>query len=225
MMVRIVLVGLLFFFLIPAGSVSAQLLYPQPDVLIDAGHGGIDSGTSAGHVYEKDLNLKMGLVLYEKLADRGYHVVLNRTGDYALSDENQWLRSSSRHRRDLAQRKGLIDTLSPRVVVSLHVNWAGNSRKRGPLVLYQKNTRSFLLAEQIQQSLNQLYKTSFLPIPGKTYYILNRTEVPTVIVEMGYISNPSDREWLSVDSQREKLAEAIMLGIEDYFTLVNRWRP
>ncbi len=200
-----------------------ELLFPRVDVLIDAGHGGIDSGTYYRELYEKQLNLAMGRILYRELTNRGYHVILNRVDDYALSDDNRWLRNASRHKRDLAQRSQLARELSPRIVLSLHVNWSSSSSRRGPLVLYQKNYQSFLLAELLQIELNHLYKSHELPQPGKTYYVLNHIPSPTVIIEMGFISNPVDREQLTTPAGREKIAQAISRAVEKYFSVMARW--
>ena len=57
------------------------------------------------------------------LRKEGYRAVLNRDADYALSDDNRWHRSSSRHRRDLSQRKQLSSEIPTKLVVSIHVNW------------------------------------------------------------------------------------------------------
>ncbi|GAB7386930.1 N-acetylmuramoyl-L-alanine amidase CwlD [Bacillaceae bacterium] len=196
-----------------------ELFFPV-DVVIDAGHGGIDSGTLYEDVYEKAINLQVAQFLYEELEAKGYRVVLDRTGDYALSDENEWLDSPSRHRRDLAQRRDLVKELSPKIVVSLHVNWSKNPRQRGPLVLYQKNNQSVLLADLLQQSLNDMFKTRELPIPGRTYYLLNHSLCPTVIVEMGFISNRIDREILTSPEQQRRIAQTVAAAIDRYFLLL-----
>jgi len=63
--------------------------FPEPVILIDAGHGGIDGGTSYKQFLEKDINLEIGRRLYVVLRSHGYRAILNRTGDYALSDDNR----------------------------------------------------------------------------------------------------------------------------------------
>lgn len=197
--------------------------FPQPiDVLIDAGHGGIDGGTSYGSLLEKDINLKMAKILYELLSERGHCVALNRTGDYALSDENQWFHSFSRHRRDLVQRKYLAAELVPQLMLSLHVNYSSHPEARGPVVLYQKSTQSYLFADILQHSLNKLFGTSKEPVRGSTFYLLKQRYCPTVIVEMGFISNARDREFLTQPEKQRKLAEAICQAVDEYFLLVGK---
>ncbi len=193
-----------------------MLGHDQRIILIDAGHGGIDGGTSHGSILEKDITLAISRRLFLLLRSDGFDAILNRTGDYAPSDENRWLRSPSRHMRDLAQRKELAETLPANVVVSIHINWAPSPAKQGPLVLYRQEGRSFLLARSIQDQLNQLYGAQKAPRPGKPFYLLNKITATTVIVEAGFISSPTDREKLCSPKGQEEIAEAIAGGIAAY---------
>ena len=188
-------------------------------VLIDAGHGGIDGGTSFEHILEKDINLDISKQLYLILRSQGIKAVLNRTGDYALSDDNHWSRTRSRHMRDLAQRQELSDELQPTLVVSLHVNWGKNKSKGGPLVLHQDEGRSTLLAYTIQNALNQYYGTKTTPIVGKPFYLLNQNNVPSVIVEMGFLSNEKDRLTMTKASGKKQIAQCIAAGLSSYLLL------
>ncbi|WP_334076723.1 N-acetylmuramoyl-L-alanine amidase [Paenibacillus sanfengchensis] len=196
--------------------------FPVPVILIDVGHGGIDGGTAYGDTLEKDINLEVGRRLYMVLRSHGYRAILNRTGDYALSDENRWLNSRSRHMRDLAQRRGLSEQLPAAIVVSLHVNWARNTARRGPLVLHQKDGRSAMLAGCLQHALEDLFDMpgSRLPELGKPFYLLNHVKAPAVIVETGFISNAEDRAMLTSKRGQQKLAESIYAGIAEYFTVM-----
>ncbi|MHA0857821.1 N-acetylmuramoyl-L-alanine amidase family protein [Paenibacillus sp. CMAA1364] len=206
---------------------NTNLLYADPDdplnipfsskvILIDAGHGGIDGGTSFQDILEKDINLIIAKKVFLLLRSKGYNAVLNRSGDYALSDDNHWLHHSSRHIRDLAQRKELSRSIPTQIVVSLHVNWGKKTDKRGPLVLFQDEGRSYLLANMIQQHLNPLYATHQQPVHGKPYYILNYVKDPAVIVEMGFLSNAEDRVMLCNARKQLFIAEAIVDGIISY---------
>ncbi|MDU4694645.1 MULTISPECIES: N-acetylmuramoyl-L-alanine amidase family protein [Paenibacillus] len=196
--------------------------FPEPVILIDAGHGGIDGGTSYEQILEKDINLEIGRRLYVVLRSHGYRTILNRTGDYALSDDNRWLRSRSRHLRDLAQRKELSEQLPASIVVSLHVNWGRNASKRGPLVLHQNEGRSALLAASIQRSLERFYRLDAPRTPelGKPFYLLNHIDCPAVIVETGFLSNAEDRAILTNRRGQQRIAEALYHGITEYFTVM-----
>jgi N-acetylmuramoyl-L-alanine amidase len=189
------------------------------DVLIDVGHGGMDGGAVSGHTLEKDINLIIGQILYRYLTAKGFDAAINRTGDYALSDDNRWLKIRSRHLRDLAQRKEIANRLNPKLMVSLHVNWSANPRKSGPLVLHQNNDRSIALGDSLLRHLSPLYGISDiagLSGHGKSFYILKHSECPTVILEMGYISNESDREKLTTTVGQNQIAAAISSSLEQY---------
>jgi len=189
---------------------------PTAVVLIDAGHGGIDGGAHYGDVLEKDINLRVAKRLYLVLRSQGVPAVLNRTGDYALSDDNRWHPSRSRHQRDLSQRRGLTDEIDVRLLVSLHVNWSRNPSASGPLVLHQDEGRSALLAAFLQDALNREYGSRKLPKVGRPYYLLNLVKRPSVIVELGFLSSPDDRAKLTDPRWQQRLAEAVAAGIRQY---------
>lgn len=198
---------------------SKQPLLPTTDILIDAGHGGIDGGTTYGDLLEKQINLQIAETLYDMLRKQGISTALNRYGDYALSDDNRWLRVRSRHLRDLAQRKHMADQLQPKAMVSLHVNWSKHPGETGPLVLHQGSYNSVLLARLIQSSLNSTYRSHDAPHAGKTYYLLKHSPCPTVIVEMGFISNKSDRSRLTSEQGQQEIAAAIASALQQYLSI------
>jgi len=199
-----------------AGPPDYKRALPTAEVLIDAGHGGIDGGAHFGGVLEKDINLKVAKRLYLVLRSQGIPAVLNRTGDYALSDDNRWHHVRSRHRRDLSQRKGLADEIDIRLLVSLHVNWSDNPSASGPLVLHQNEGRSALLAFFLQDALNREYGSRRLPKVGAPYYLLNLVRRPAVIVELGFLSSAADRAKLTDPRWQQRLAEAVAAGIRQY---------
>ncbi|MFC6331420.1 N-acetylmuramoyl-L-alanine amidase [Paenibacillus septentrionalis] len=190
---------------------------PTTAVIIDAGHGGIDSGAFYGDIYEKDINLEVGKRLYAILQSRGIPTILNRTHDYALSDDNRWHRTSSRHLRDLSQRMGLAREIDHVIFISLHVNAVGNPNAHGPLVLHQQGGESALLARVIQTQLNGVYHTSKQPIAVNSFYVLKYVKSPAVLVELGFISNAEDRTRLTTPYEQKIIAEAIANGISHYF--------
>ncbi|WP_409341735.1 N-acetylmuramoyl-L-alanine amidase [Paenibacillus sp. MBLB4367] len=200
----------------PPQASAIPAVMSDMDIVIDVGHGGIDGGAVNGDLLEKDINLQLGKLLYAELQSKGYRTVLNRTGDYALSEDNHWLRSS-RHRRDLAQRSLIANQLHPKMMISLHVNWAKNRNRNGGVVLYQNNSHSILLANLLQSSLNNLYGQTREPVFGKTFFILNHTKCPTVIVEMGFISNARDRRQLTAPAKQKQLVAALSVAVDQYF--------
>jgi N-acetylmuramoyl-L-alanine amidase len=193
-------------------------LLPSADIILDVGHGGIDSGTMVGKYEEKDMNLAIAKKTYKALVKRGYRVIINRTEDYALSDDNRWS-FGGRHRKDLAQRSGLANTIKPKIMLSLHINWSKKSNTRGPLVIYQNQSDSILLANLLQDTLNNVYGMEELPVLGKKYFVLRFTKCPSVIVELGFLSNKTDRKLLNDSHHQAKLAKAITQAVDQYFSM------
>lgn len=206
----------------PLQTVHADGIHLPIEVMIDVGHGGIDGGTSYGDILEKTINLQIAKKLYKMLKKEGSLVLLNRVGDYALSDENEWLLSRSRHIRDLAQRKELAVEVVPQILISLHVNWSPHRKKAGPVLLYQNRDQSYFLASILQKRLNDLTQSKELPRKGKTYYLLNRTESPAVIIEMGFLSNASDRARLTSEKGQTEIARTISEAVREYFILCGK---
>ncbi|MFB6363705.1 N-acetylmuramoyl-L-alanine amidase [Paenibacillus elgii] len=195
---------------------SATPAISSVDVLIDVGHGGIDGGASYGNLLEKDINLAIGKKTYETLRRKGYVVLMNRMDDYALSGENLWLKTRSRHIKDLAQRSHLCNEVKPKIMISLHVNSARNSSKRGAILIHQAKPQSAQLAKAMQAALNALYGTGDKPVPGRKFHLLKYSKSPTVIVEMGFITNAEDRRMLTEAQSQQRIAEAIAAGVEQY---------
>jgi N-acetylmuramoyl-L-alanine amidase len=214
----------LFGFLGRVQASDRVLPLPKADVLIDVGHGGIDGGTSHGELLEKDINLEIAKKTFQVLNEKGFSVIVNRTGDYALSEENRWLKHFSRHKRDLAQRAQLANDLKPLIMISLHVNSSRDRRKTGPLVLQQNKLQSILLASSIINTLNRLYQTDEKPVYGKKFYLLNRAQCPTVIVELGYMTNEADRSRLTNPGEQSRIAHSLCSAVEQYFALTH-WLP
>ncbi|NOV04043.1 N-acetylmuramoyl-L-alanine amidase family protein [Paenibacillus planticolens] len=224
-MKQFVMIALLFLCLCAAGSdayaFAGNPLLPYADIVIDVGHGGVDSGARFGKYQEKDMNLAISKKTYKLLQKKGYRVIINRTDDYALSQDNKWS-FGGRHRKDLAQRAGIANTIKPKMMLSMHINWSNKPDRRGPIVFHQNQSESILLANLLQTSLNRVYGTDEQPILGKKYYVLRNTKCPSVIVELGFISNRTDRKLLNSSSHQSKLAEAVTRAVDEYFAMVHK---
>lgn len=219
-LVNFTLVLSLFCFLaFPASVKSDANIDNSYDMIIDVGHGGIDGGTSAHGILEKDINLAIGLKLYEALKKKGFAIGITRMDDYALSDDSSFHFLKSRHRRDLEQRKLIADTLRPTLFLSIHVNWSKNKHTRGPLVIYQPNEASFHLAQIIQDHLNMYYGVEKSPLKGKSYFLMKMLEIPSVIIELGYLSNDQDMAILTEEHTQDQLVNRLVQALSDYFIL------
>ncbi len=197
---------------------TAAIVETQKDsvplcVVIDAGHGGWDPGkVSASGALEKDINLALSLQLKEKLEEQNIKVVLTRSDDNSLSDSKQ---------EDFKKRIALIEEVSPVVTVSIHQNSFTDSSVAGPQVFYYlKSDKGKKLAEILQEKLNEtLSPASPRSIKSNDdYYLIKKTPTPTVIVECGFLSNPTEASLLCHQEYQNKISDALCVGIVSYLS-------
>lgn len=196
-----------------------SVLEPAYDIVIDVGHGGIDGGTSVNGVLEKDINLAIGLKLFQALKGEGFKVGITRVGDYALSDDSSFKHIRSRHKRDLKQRALIAESLRPKLFISLHVNWSKSKRTRGPLVIYQPNDASYHLAQLVQDHLNTYYALQRQPKKGRSYFLMKELAMPAIIVELGFLSNEEDFYILTNVHTQDQLVNRMVQAVNEYFLL------
>ena len=184
-------------------------------IYIDQGHNPRDFNTGAeGNGYfEQDLTYDIGLRLYTLLrANPNFEARLSRpTGDTVIGTSN----SSS-----LSERVREANNWGADVFISLHTNAATNPNASGSeALIYSTTSRvAYNLAEDILESLARatgLRNRGIIERPG--LYVLKKTNMPAVLVEMGFITNTIDAE-LMVNSP-ELFARGIYKGILDYYNL------
>lgn len=198
---------------------------PQSGIIvIDAGHGGIDGGACRDGILEKDINLSIAMKLKAVLEDRGYTVVMTREEDISLDTLDR--SSQNRHRRDLAARTAIINGSNAELFVSIHVNYYSRRPSAdGSIVFYGDYfPQNKIMALCIQRALNGIVvneekRTVHDPREGD-YYLLNHSQVPGVIVETAFLTNAAERKLLCEDAFHDRLARAIALGIEQYFSQI-----
>lgn len=184
-----------------------------PTIVLDAGHGGIDGGKIGinGEV-EKEINLLIAGRLKNLLEQQGIAVVMTRTDDNGLYEEN----ATNKKQQDMKRRCELINQTEAELVVSIHQNSYTEPSVCGPQVFYYENSAAAKeIAAILQSSLNTLLEIE-RPREIKandSYYILRKTERPAVIVECGFLSNPAEAALLSTEEYQQKVAEAICAGI------------
>lgn len=190
-----------------------------PVVIIDAGHGGEDSGAVDNGLLEKDINLDIALKLRDFLISSGYTVVMTRDTDISIYDSSS---STVREKKvsDLHNRLSIINSSENNILISIHQNKFEQSKYYGAQMFYSKNNAdSERLAESIRQSVTGLLqpdnKRELKPAEN-TIYILDKATVPSIIVECGFLSNPQEAQKLSDENYRTKMAFAIFCGFLDY---------
>lgn len=206
----------------PAILAASQKKGPRPlagcRVLVDPGHGGIDSGTGARFgVQEKDINLDVAFRLKERLEKQGARVYMTRSQDQELSFLLPH-ESGGRHGRDLRSRVHLAHHIGCTYLISLHVNYTGAATERGSIALYYRQSEEGRrLGEAVQARLLEFQPYSRQKaLPFSSLRLLRTTECPAVLIEMGFISNAEDRRLLMDAKHREQIAAAIAMAIADY---------
>ena len=185
-------------------------------VIIDAGHGGDDPGKiGVDGVQEKELNLKMALALRDLLEQQDVEVLMTREDAGGLYDE----RTSNKKVQDMRRRCELINREKPACVVSIHQNSYHEESIHGAQVFYYKTSKeSGELAKILQKELARVVEpTNHRQAKANdTYYLLKKTEAPTVIVECGFLSNWDECAKLQKEEYQAKLVWAIQMGVLKY---------
>ena len=184
-------------------------------VVLDPGHGGKDPGkVGADEELEKDINLAISLKVREKLEEDGMEVVMTREEDVMLSDGD----ADNKKLEDLNSRIDIINEQQPAIAVSIHQNSYSDPAVRGAQVFYFTHSdKGKQAAEALQKELLEFDQENTRDIKANdTYYLLKKTEVPTVIVECGFLSCPGEAELLTYEAYQEELAGAIAKGIESW---------
>lgn len=182
-------------------------------IVVDAGHGGIDPGkVGINNALEKDINLAIALKLERNLKENGINVVMTRTDDSGLYNEND----SNKKVRDMKNRLSIIEEAKPALAVSIHQNSYPDKSVSGVQVFYYKDSvKSKAAAEIMQTQLIKSLKPSKerAAKDNSSYYLLKKTSVPIMIIECAFMSNPTEAELLTQDDYQEKVAWAIYMGI------------
>lgn len=199
-----------------SGSVSLILtVFSKPDtsnnnvVCIDPGHGiGKDTGaTGIGGLQEDDVTLSVGLKVGKILEDRGVKVVYTRTEDQRSVPMSVT--------ESLQKRCDISNNANAKYFVSIHCNSFEVESANGTETLRnESNSESERLATAIQKNIISGVGTYNRGLKdGNWLYVVNNTNSPAVLTELGFLTNPNDAEKLASDSYRQKYAEAIANGI------------
>lgn len=172
-------------------------------IIIDAGHGGVDSGTQAINLKcnEKDINLAIAQkVKYLLELESDMNIIMTREDDTFLTPE---------------QRINIINQKNADIIISIHCNSADNLDAAGVEVLCStKKKESRLLAKnclkELKKATGQLSRGL---VNGDNIYIIRNAKRPIALVEVGFLSNKQELAYLLEASNQEKIAQGIVNGI------------
>ena len=196
-----------------------------PVIVIDAGHGGEDGGTSGQignrKILEKHLNLDIAEQLATLLTEQGYTVVMTRTEDRLLYDRNVDF-NGRKKALDMAARLAIVEQAQNQgevIFVSIHQNSFRDPAYSGLQVYYSPiSPASATRAQSIQNhAREQLAPDNHRKIkPGGDIYLLKRLSCPAVLVECGFLSHPAECAALADETYQNRLAYAIFCALREY---------
>ncbi len=205
----------------PTLATDAPESTPQfKTVIIDAGHGGEDGGTSStSGLVEKDVNLDISQKLCDMLRASGVNVVMTREEDKLLYDRNVDFRGRKK-KLDLAARLAIADSTPDAIFVSIHMNSFTDPKYSGMQVWYSPNhALSATLAEIIRSENQKLLQPDNKRKTTRAtsgINLLYNAKCPAVLVECGFLSNPTDSARFVTEEYRQKTAFVIFCSIMDF---------
>ena len=199
---------------------TVSLPVTEKVIVIDAGHGIPDEGAqSSKGTTEAETNLKIALKLQNLLEQSGSTVILTRSDENAIYDiDSKTLRQKKIS--DIHNRVKIGNESSADIFVSIHLNKIPQSQYDGWQTFYKEgNEQGAKLAKEIQNSLNETIEKDNNRIAKSidNVYIIKHVEIPTTIVECGFLSNLDEEQLLLNDDYQNKLAWGIYNGIINYF--------
>ncbi|MEL7597795.1 MAG: N-acetylmuramoyl-L-alanine amidase CwlD [Clostridiaceae bacterium] len=191
----------------------------QKIILLDPGHGGIDGGAvSKNGTVEKDINLSIGKKLKVNLEKKGYKVIMTREDDIGLYSDKGRIRDKKNE--DLNNRCKMKKESNCDIFISIHLNMFEQSQYYGAQVWYAKEGESAELAHILQQNLikdlNNNNKRKEKCAKGAYKILRCYTDIPSVLVECGFLSNLEEEQKLKTDSYQEKIATSLANSIEEF---------
>ncbi len=177
-------------------------------IIIDPGHGGKDPGTVVGSNSEKAITLKVGTLVKQKLEAAGAKVLMTRTGDTYPS---------------LQDRVDFTNANYGEVFVSIHVNSAANTSAQGTETYYAISTGDMHqedvdLATFVNNQIVNNLKMKNRGVKEQQYYVIRNMAIPSILVELGFLTNNEDNAKMTDDQYAELFAESVYKGISEYYS-------
>ncbi|SDO06910.1 peptidoglycan-binding protein [Alkalicoccus daliensis] len=173
-------------------------------IVLDAGHGGHDSGGIGGGMLEKDVVLDITNRAEELLRAAGAEVIMLRRTDFFLA---------------LGQRSFMANRSGADVFLSIHTNMF-NGQARGTETFWHdryERSNSIRLANAVQDATVAKMGTHYRRVDYGNYSVIRQTEIPSALLEIGFKDHPDDAAKLRSNTYRQRAAEAIRDGMINYF--------
>lgn len=185
----------------PSAVVQTKSDFTGRIIVLDPGHGGYDPGAMKNNVMEKNMTISIAKLIEKNLKAQGATVIMTRNDDNFVSLEDRVILSNNK---------------KPDIFVSVHINSSENTEAHGIETHYFKDD-SLDLAKEIHKSMASEIEETDRGILKSRFYVIRHTNQPSVLLELGFISNDDERNLLLLPEQQEKFAKAITDGISNYF--------
>lgn len=188
-------------------------------ILIDPGHGGIDGGAvSKRGTVEKNLNLEISKKVKTALTNLGYQVIMTREDDSGLYENSGTIRNKKI--QDLNNRIKMINSSGANVFISIHMNMFPESKYYGAQVWYSGREESRILAHVIQEGLKSDMDNGNKreeKAANNSYKILRESEIVSVLIECGFLSNYNEEQQLLNEEYQNKIAISIAASVDKFY--------
>ncbi|HHY70397.1 MAG TPA: N-acetylmuramoyl-L-alanine amidase [Thermoanaerobacterales bacterium] len=211
LILAVTIMGLSYNIFITRSLPALKLFGPSKTVAIDPGHGSIDKGAvhEETGVAESPINLAVAVQLKQMLKRQKYNVILTRDKETTEKVSNC---------KELQRRIDLASKSEADILVSIHANKYPDPQYYGAQCFYNpQKQESKQLALLIQEELKNMDPENIREAIPQDLYILRESPMPAVLVEMGFLSNPKDRERLQDPTYQKKMAQCIEKGIKRYY--------
>lgn len=189
-------------------------------IMIDPGHGGIDSGVDIRNVRESDITLDISKKLKSYLEKKSFSVEMSRSTDISLYKLSNIV--GTIQKRELTARTDLINKSGADIFVSIHVNsYPEYPDMSGSIVYYNLNMpKSKELSESIQKQLNSIsiknFKRGTHDPQEADFYLLENSSITGILIETAFITNSTEYNLIQQDEYKSKISMAVADGIEEY---------
>jgi N-acetylmuramoyl-L-alanine amidase len=168
------------------------------NVVIDSGHGGHDFGATIDDLNEKNLVAQITEKIKKLHSDSEVVFHYTRTGDHFM---------------DLKDRASFINSIKPDLAISLHVNQNKNTEANGFEVFVTDKNDQYEKSKALAEKLTTKFSKTPLKIRGVKngpFMVLRNSECPSMVVELGFISNENDRNYLTSENGQTQIAQTIL---------------
>lgn len=195
----------------------------KPVVVLDAGHGGLDSGAvGVTGVLEKNVNLSIVLTLREMLEMSGFQVVLTRDEDISIYDNGvEGIRNQKIS--DMDNRLKIVQSYPDSIFLCIHQNNFTDPKYFGGQMFYNNNNPTNRTLAQIMQrkfAVLQPGNDREIKLSGDELFLLKSNPNPSLMIECGFLSNPDEEAKLATWEYQQKVAFTIYGGLMEYLDAV-----